>query len=69
MCIRDRGQSALDRDPLQEALALRKIEVPVVPWPRPPHRLLRVSAQAYVRWGDLQRLLAALGELGVGRAR
>lgn len=63
------GQSALDRDPLQEALARRKIEVPVVPWPRPPHRLLRVSAQAYVRWGDLQRLLVALGELGVGRAR
>ena len=40
------GQSALDRDPLQEALARRKIEVPVVPWPRPPHRILRVSAQA-----------------------
>lgn len=62
-----RGQSALDRDPLQEALAARGIEVPVVPWPAPPQRLLRVSAQAYVRWGHLERLLTALGELGVGR--
>jgi isopenicillin-N epimerase len=59
-----RGQSALDRDPLQEALAARGIEVPVVPWPAPPRRLLRVSAQAYVRWEHAERLLAALTELG-----
>jgi isopenicillin-N epimerase len=33
---------------LQETLRLRhQIEVPVIPWPRPPKRLLRISAQLY----------------------
>ncbi|HUO84065.1 MAG TPA: aminotransferase class V-fold PLP-dependent enzyme, partial [Thermoanaerobaculia bacterium] len=35
-------------DPLQDALLERfGIEVPVIPWPAPPHRLLRISAQIY----------------------
>jgi len=33
---------------LQETLRLRhRIEVPIIPWPRPPKRLLRISAQLY----------------------
>lgn len=41
-------QSPLYLDPLQDRL-LREhgIEVPVIPWPAPPRRLLRVSAQLY----------------------
>lgn len=58
------GSSALDRDPLQEALAARGIEVPVVPWPKTGQRILRISAQAYVRFTDIERLVAALRELG-----
>ncbi len=35
-------------DPLQDVLfEQHRIEVPVVPWPAPPKRVLRVSAQAY----------------------
>ncbi len=35
-------------DPIQEELLRRfKIEVPVIPWPHHPHRLLRLSAQVY----------------------
>ena len=35
-------------DPLQDELFCEdRIEVPVIPWPAPPKRLLRVSAQAY----------------------
>ncbi|MBD3334509.1 MAG: aminotransferase class V-fold PLP-dependent enzyme [Candidatus Eisenbacteria bacterium] len=42
------GISAFLADPLQHALMERfHIEVPVIPWPRPPHRLIRISAQIY----------------------
>jgi isopenicillin-N epimerase len=52
-------------DPLQEALFTRfGIEVPVFPFPAPPHKLLRVSTPAYVTPADVERLAAALGELG-----
>lgn len=63
------GTSALDREPLQEALAERGIEIPVMPWPAPPHRLLRVSAQVYVRWHHLERLFEGLRELGIAPGR
>jgi isopenicillin-N epimerase len=44
----DPPASALYADPLQDALRERfSIEVPIVPFPRWPHRLVRVSAQAY----------------------
>lgn len=50
-----------DEDPLGDALRRRwRIEVPIFPWPSPPHRLVRVSAQLYNRIEDYQRLAEAL---------
>ncbi|HVR42038.1 MAG TPA: aminotransferase class V-fold PLP-dependent enzyme [Thermoanaerobaculia bacterium] len=51
-------------DPLQDALLERHaIEVPVVPWPAPPARVLRISAQIYNAPKEYERLAAALVEL------
>jgi isopenicillin-N epimerase len=48
-------------DPLQATLAARHgIEVPVVRWPRPRGRWLRISAQLYNTLGDYARLAGAL---------
>ncbi|MBI3180859.1 MAG: aminotransferase class V-fold PLP-dependent enzyme [Myxococcales bacterium] len=48
-------------DPLQDALWERHgIEVPVVPWPAPPKRLLRIAAQLYNSIGQYERLARAL---------
>jgi isopenicillin-N epimerase len=56
--------SPLYADPLQGVLLDRwKIEVPVIPWPSPPRRLIRISAQVYNRAEQYERLAAALGEL------
>jgi isopenicillin-N epimerase len=42
------SKSPLYLDPLQDTLlAEHAIEVPIIPWPAPPKRLLRVSAQLY----------------------
>jgi isopenicillin-N epimerase len=55
--------SALYADPLQLTLLERHgIEVPVPPWPAPPRRLVRISAQLYNHVGDYERLAAALRE-------
>jgi len=52
------------RDPLQETLHNRfGIEVPVITWPAPPRRLLRISAQLYNAPAQYRRLAEALGEL------
>jgi isopenicillin-N epimerase len=60
-------------DPLQDALLARwRVEVPVFPWPAPPRRWLRLSAQVYTGPGDWARLVAglrALGEAGPRPAR
>lgn len=58
----DRPQSTpLYLDPLQDSLLFEHgIEVPVVPWPAPPKRLLRVSAQLYNEPGDYEKLAEAL---------
>jgi isopenicillin-N epimerase len=49
-----------DEDVLGDRLRRRGIEVPIVPWPRSPSRLVRVSAQLYNRIEDYQRLIEAL---------
>jgi len=38
------------------------IEVPIVPWPEPPKRLIRVSAQLYNTLDEYRYLAASLGE-------
>ncbi len=56
--------SALYADPLQLALFNQhRIEVPVPPWPAPPRRLIRISAQIYNRIADYEALAAALQQL------
>jgi isopenicillin-N epimerase len=56
--------SPLYLDPLQDALMDRwRIEVPVIPWPAPPRRLIRISAQIYNERADYERLAAALREI------
>lgn len=50
-----------DMDPLQDRLWYEHaIEVPVMPWPAPPHRVLRVALQAYNDLGDVEKLARAL---------
>jgi len=46
-----------------ELLDRHGIEVPVFHWPAPPEKLLRISAQAYNRPAEYERLAAALREL------
>ncbi len=60
---------ALYGDPLQDALLERfGIEVPIVPWPAPPKRLLRISAQIYNSDGAYEYLCDSLASLlGEGR--
>ncbi len=50
-------------DPLQDLLLDQfGIEVPIVPWPEPPKRLLRVSAQLYNTIDEYRYLATSLGE-------
>jgi len=61
----DPGVAAPSRygDPLQDALLEEhQIEVPIMPWPRPP-RILRVSAQIYNVYADYEKLASALRTL------
>jgi isopenicillin-N epimerase len=51
------SSSPLHVDPLSLRLFdEHRIEVPVPPWPAPPKRLLRISAQLYNRLADYRRL-------------
>jgi isopenicillin-N epimerase len=60
--------SGPSRDPLQDALFDRfAIEVPVIPWPRAPGRLIRVSAHLYNRTEQYDRLARALTTLLAGQ--
>ena len=57
-------KSPLYLDPLQdELLAKYAIEVPVIPWPKPPHRVLRISAQLYNSREQYEALAQALTQL------
>ncbi len=57
-------KSPLYLDPLQEELLGKfRIEVPVIPWPRPPARVLRISAQVYNAREQYEALARALKEL------
>jgi len=48
-------------DPLQDRLLFEHaIEVPIIPWPQPPQRVLRVSAQLYNTIEDYEKLARAL---------
>lgn len=61
---------AFDHDPVHLGLFERhRIEVPVMPWPALPYRLLRISTPAYVGIEDVQALADALRGSGdpVGR--
>jgi isopenicillin-N epimerase len=50
-----------DADALMDELLFQhRIEVPVMPWPQPPKRLLRVSAQLYNTIDEYERLAALL---------
>lgn len=55
------SKSPLYLDPLQDwLLATHHIEVPLIPWPAPPRRVLRISAQLYNSLGQYEQLGAAL---------
>ena len=57
-------QSSLYGDPLQDELLDRwRIEVPLVPWPSWPQRLVRISAQVYNEADQYHRLAAALKDV------
>ncbi len=61
-----RGDTApsLYGDPLQDVLLEELgIEVPVVPWPQPPHRVLRISAQLYNHIDQYRFLAEGLTEM------
>ncbi|MBI5774539.1 MAG: aminotransferase class V-fold PLP-dependent enzyme [Verrucomicrobia bacterium] len=50
-------------DPLQDWLReTHAIEVPVIPWPAPPQRLLRISCQLYNSLPQYRKLAEALAE-------
>ncbi|MDP9192822.1 MAG: aminotransferase class V-fold PLP-dependent enzyme [Acidobacteriota bacterium] len=54
-------------DPLQDKLLYEhNIEVPIVPWPHPPKRILRISAQLYNEPGDYEKLAVVLRGLDGG---
>lgn len=62
-------RGALQMGPLQQALYERaRIEVPIVSWPTPRSRLLRVSAQAYNDVADFELLARELAALLVEEA-
>lgn len=53
------------QDPLEKILYERyRITVPVIPWPHPPLRLLRISGQMYNSREQYEYLAAALREAG-----
>jgi isopenicillin-N epimerase len=59
----DRPAAAPALDPLQDHLfTAHAIEVPVIPWPRPHDRLIRISAMLYNQEEQYRHLATVLGE-------
>ncbi|MGD9688956.1 MAG: aminotransferase class V-fold PLP-dependent enzyme [Phycisphaerales bacterium] len=57
------GDQTRYADPLQDRLVNRwRIQVPIIPFPAPPRRHVRVSAQVYNQIGQYEYLAAALKE-------
>jgi isopenicillin-N epimerase len=53
--------SALYPDALQDSLVREHgLQVPIIPWPAPPQRLVRVSAQLYNELAEYEKLAALL---------
>jgi isopenicillin-N epimerase len=60
----DQPPAPLVIDPWQDTLLERfGIEVPIISWPKPPHRVLRISAHLYNEPADYDRLANALTTL------
>jgi isopenicillin-N epimerase len=58
------SESSLYTDPLQDKLLLDYgIEVPIVPWPHSPHRLVRIASQLYNSEEQMAYLAHVLPEL------
>ena len=58
------ARSPLYADPLQQTLLEDfGVQVPVIPWPAPPRRVLRISAQLYNTLDQYEILAAALAKL------
>jgi isopenicillin-N epimerase len=58
------SRSPLYEDPLQDQLREQfGVEVPIIPWPGPPQRLVRISCQLYNALPQYVRLAEALGKL------
>lgn len=55
-----RADAAEGRDPLYEALTARGFRVPVMPWPTPRSRMLRISAQRYNDRSEYEALADAV---------
>ena len=55
------ANSHTDLDPLQQRLRTEhQIEVPIIHWPAPPKRLLRISAQLYNSLPQYRYLITAI---------
>ena len=58
-----RTDAGAGRDPLYDALKARRFRVPVMPWPGPRDRILRVSAQRYNDPSQYEALADAVNAL------
>jgi isopenicillin-N epimerase len=59
-------QLPFNESPLQNALRMKhRIEVPIISWPAPPKRVLRVSAQLYNSLPQYELLAMALVHVGI----